>query len=472
MRVFLAAAVLAGLLAPGLAGRGAVADAAARPAPAFANGAWTLSYLADVQISGPFPGGSRGTGSGRLTGTGIFDVTGGGVSGTHDAAGTAASTITAPDGESGPASLNIAIEGPVAGTADRAVLQGDVRASGSVSVSNGGLTTTFPLDFAGALRNGDGAPLSMFSVGCDRITGSWTVDLRGSGETPASGLSIAGPATFVAIRAPQSSDSAPPYARQLSQLLADIDGFVTRIGAEPLDTGALDAIAGRAESLSSSIPVVDDCPKSTTSRTPAFSTVLDVEIAQLLNAARAQLANVSTPDLAYLLMLGYRAGAIGTGSTWAGSTPLERVLRTELDRRGNVAAVLHDSTTATLVAVARRQFGVVNPARGRPKPAHPIKGVSTIVPETPKPARAERATMVWSPVDGAARYRVVLLDATQRPYWAWEGDTATVPADAAPTTAASGGSGPHITRGSTWTVVALDSSGRPIALSAPRPISP
>ena len=340
MAPVIALVVAAVLVGPTAIGRSSAARAArtgpagANPAGAFTDGGWTLSYVADVQISGPFPGGSTGTGAGAVTGTGVFEVNGGGVSGTHTGAGTAASSITVPGGQTGPAILNLALEGPVAGTIDRTVLQGDVRASGSVSVSTAGLVTTVPVDFDGALGDGAGAPLTTFSVACDRVTGSWAVDLRGDGQ-PAAGLSVAGPASFVAIRTAQSADSAPAYTRQVTQLLADVDGFVERVGAAPLDVNGLDAIAARAESLSSSLPEVDGCSRA--SRTSGYSTFLGVEVARLLAATRRQLAAVSTPDLAYLVGLGYRTAAIGTGATWSGAVPLEHALRNELDRRGAAA---------------------------------------------------------------------------------------------------------------------------------------
>jgi hypothetical protein len=465
--------VLAGLVGAALAPAGGADAAASRPPVAFADGTWTLSYVADVQVSGPFPDGSQGSGRGVLTGTGVFDVTGGGVAGTHSAAGTAPSSVTVPGGLSGPAILNLTVKGPVAGTADRAVLQGDVHASGSVSIGNGGLTTTVPLDFGGALGDGAGAVLSTFSTSCDRTTGSWTVDLRGAGEAPSVGLSVAGPATFVAIRGGDSSGVTPAYARQISQLLADTDAFADRIGSAPLDTSALDTIVARSEALGASLPVVDECATPARSRTTAYASPLGVEVARLLSAARAQLTHVSTGDLAYLLALGYRTAAIGSGSTWSGAAPLERVLRTELDRRGSFAGATHDSATAALVTVARRQFGVVKPERAAASPpSRPVRGVATIELTTRTKGRGDRPTLSWSPVAGAADYRVVLLDATLRPYWSWQGTTSTVVVGATEKPMPPAASGPHVVKGSTWSVAALDGVGQPIALSTARAISP
>ena len=297
--------LVAPVIAAGGRGRPRRADrrSAGRPSPGppgpgvrtgvFTDGGWTLSYVADVQISGPFPGGSTGTGAGAVTGTGVFEVNGGGVSGTHTGAGTASSSITVPGGQTGPAILNLALEGPVAGTTDRTVLQGDVRASGSVSVSTAGLATTVPVDFDGAL--GDGAGRAAVDVLGRVRPGHRQLDRRPprrragarpacrSRDRPRSSRSAAG----------SPADSAPAYTRQVTQLLADVDGFVERVGTAPLDVTGLDAVVARAELLSSSLPVVDDC--SRTDRTSGYSTFLGVEVARLLTAARTQLPRVSTP---------------------------------------------------------------------------------------------------------------------------------------------------------------------------------
>ncbi len=436
---------------------------------AFVDGAWSLSYLADVEFSGPLPGGASGTGGGAVTGTGVLQVKGGGISGTHTGAGTAASAITVAGGESGPATLNLALDGPVTGTASRAVMQGDVRASGSVSVVTAGLSTAVEVQFGGALGDGAGAPMSMFSVGCDRITGTWAVDLRGAGAA-ASGLSVAGPATFVAIHTGDSSGATPPYATEVSELLSDADGFVGRVGNGPIDTAALDAIVARAETLSASIPLADACVGQRA--TAGYGTFVGVEIARVLNAVRVQLPRVATPDLVDLIGLGYRTAAIGSGATWSGAGPLERALRSELDQRLAAAVVAHDAATTTLLTVARRQFGAVRPVTAAQKPPRPVKGIAVIRPTGPVRGRGARPALTWAPVGGAAQYQLVLLDARRRPAWAWQGTDTSVVVGGAPKPGPAAASGPRVTKGCTWTVAALDAAGRPLALSASRPVAP
>src|SRR4029077_3181701 len=99
--------------------------------------------------------------------------------------------------------------------------------------------------------------------------------------------------------------------------------------------------AARAESLSSSLPQVDDC--SPTAPGAGYATLLGVAGGRLLTATRAQLAAVSTPDLVHLVGLGYRTAAIGSGATWSGAVPLEHALRNELDRRGAAAVAARDA---------------------------------------------------------------------------------------------------------------------------------
>jgi len=195
-------------------------------------------------------------------------------------------------------------------------------------------------------------------------------------------------------------------------------------------------------------------------------------VARLLTAAHAQLAGVATQDLVHLLTLGYRTGAIGTGATWPAARSLERALRTELDRRGTAAASARDIATATLVTVARRQFGGVKPARRAAPPSRPVHGVPTIAPSSLHRTRGARPALSWAPVAGAATYRVVLLDATGRPYWAWQGPSPEVVVGATGKPMPPAASGPRVVKGSTWTVAAFDATGRPIALSTPLTVSP
>lgn len=73
-----------------------------------------------------------------------------------------------------------------------------------------------------------------------------------------------------------------------------------------------------------------------------------------------------------------------------------------------------------------------------------------------------RPELSWDAVDGAVRYAVVVRDLDGEAYWAWETSDTSVrvgfsdrPADAP---------GPRVADGMTWSVVAYDDDGLPIAI--------
>jgi hypothetical protein len=101
-----------------------------------------------------------------------------------------------------------------------------------------------------------------------------------------------------------------------------------------------------------------------------------------------------------------------------------------------------------------------------------VKGVAPAQPSSPTRGRGPRPTLAWAPVAGATSYRVVLLDPTRRASWAWQGESTSVVVGGTPKPLPDGAGGPRVARGSSWTVAAFDSAGRPLALSAPQAISP
>lgn len=80
-----------------------------------------------------------------------------------------------------------------------------------------------------------------------------------------------------------------------------------------------------------------------------------------------------------------------------------------------------------------------------------------------------RPLLSWTPVDGAATYRVIVLSADGTPHWAWTG---------AETQINVGGfadpslPGAIVFEPMTWSVAALDGEGLPLAMSAPSPLNP
>jgi len=95
-----------------------------------------------------------------------------------------------------------------------------------------------------------------------------------------------------------------------------------------------------------------------------------------------------------------------------------------------------------------------------------------IRPTDPTHGRGLRPVLSWPAVAGAASYRVVVLDSGRRPYWAWQGEATSVRVGGAPKRVPRMTTGPRVTKGGAWTVAAFDAAGRPLALSAARPVSP
>lgn len=78
----------------------------------------------------------------------------------------------------------------------------------------------------------------------------------------------------------------------------------------------------------------------------------------------------------------------------------------------------------------------------------------------------------WTAVDGAATYRLVVIDSASKPVWSWEGRETSVNLGGLPGERPADVSGPIITPGSSWSVVAFDADGKPVAVSVLRPVSP
>lgn len=78
----------------------------------------------------------------------------------------------------------------------------------------------------------------------------------------------------------------------------------------------------------------------------------------------------------------------------------------------------------------------------------------------------------WDAVDGAERYRLVVLDGDGQPLWAWNGAETKVNLGGLPGERPEGTPGPVITPGSTWSVAAFDAEGNALAVSELRPVSP
>jgi hypothetical protein len=96
-------------------------------------------------------------------------------------------------------------------------------------------------------------------------------------------------------------------------------------------------------------------------------------------------------------------------------------------------------------------------------------GLPTIAIMSTPVGGGERPDLAWQPVDGAADYQVTVLDPDGGFYWGWRGATSEVPFGGRPRLLP-GAAGPRVVTGMTWTVVALDANGRPLAAGGPAPL--
>ncbi len=81
----------------------------------------------------------------------------------------------------------------------------------------------------------------------------------------------------------------------------------------------------------------------------------------------------------------------------------------------------------------------------------------------------EQPLLSWTPVAGAASYRMAALTSDGSPYWAWIGEATDVRFGGLPEV---GGQTAIVFEPMTWRVVALDAEGLPIAASEPGELTP
>jgi hypothetical protein len=85
------------------------------------------------------------------------------------------------------------------------------------------------------------------------------------------------------------------------------------------------------------------------------------------------------------------------------------------------------------------------------------------------PSDDVRPLLSWEPIDGATVYAVTVTAPTGLAYWAWRTDTTSVHLGGDPRLD-DGQSGPSTVPGMTWSVLAFDADGRPIAASVEEPL--
>jgi len=90
----------------------------------------------------------------------------------------------------------------------------------------------------------------------------------------------------------------------------------------------------------------------------------------------------------------------------------------------------------------------------------------------PESGAGKVPTFKWKRVDGAAAYRLAVLDGDGDAFWAWQGTKTSVVLGRVKNRPPKGEAGPIVTDGARWSVVALDAEGRVIAASGFRGLSP
>lgn len=99
-----------------------------------------------------------------------------------------------------------------------------------------------------------------------------------------------------------------------------------------------------------------------------------------------------------------------------------------------------------------------------------LPAIELVAPATT--GAGEVPTFEWNAVDGAVSYRLVIVDGGRNVLWAWTGPDTNVNLGGLPYERPEGEGGPVLTSGSSWSVVALDASGKPLATSSIRSVSP
>lgn len=84
----------------------------------------------------------------------------------------------------------------------------------------------------------------------------------------------------------------------------------------------------------------------------------------------------------------------------------------------------------------------------------------------------EVPNFAWEAVQDATRYRLVVTDSAGKPLWAWSGADTAVNLGGLPGDRPADISGPVITPGCNWSVIAINAAGKAISASDIRPVSP
>ncbi len=121
--------------------------------------------------------------------------------------------------------------------------------------------------------------------------------------------------------------------------------------------------------------------------------------------------------------------------------------------------------------------GAATPASGnqpqsKSEPLLSAPGLRTVQLKTDTKGVGPKPLFQWQAVPNAARYQLILNDASGTPYWAWDGTGTQVYLGGGESLPPADSAGPTLEAGSTWAVIAFDASGKVIASSEVGSISP
>lgn len=84
----------------------------------------------------------------------------------------------------------------------------------------------------------------------------------------------------------------------------------------------------------------------------------------------------------------------------------------------------------------------------------------------------EKPLLIWDAAENAGYYQLVVFDEAGKPYWTWEGSATQIYLGGTDSQPPADSSGPVISNGYSWAVVAYNAKDQVIASSAVRSISP
>lgn len=232
----------------------------------------------------------------------------------------------------------------------------------------------------------------------------------------------------------------------LEALRFDVSGIITDLEAGRVliggITGQLEPALARAETLAAQLDRTEGCGIE------FYRSVIADEVGRLLDYVLSN-DDLSALQVGWVLLAAVRAGVIDTYDDEALSTTPTTV---ETPAAVDTAPPSSDTEPTADIAATRDALAL------------------DALTLDPADEGGSHPTLSWQPVDGADSYWLVVHDADRRPYWSWTGSVTTVRFGGGDRAETNQTAALHDTM--TWSVIALDAEGNPIALSDEAPLTP